>query len=748
MAHLSRRLLLPLAILVSSDKSTAEARQQGGSAIAVPVKRATAGARDGPWRRRGRRKLADGDGEIQAGVVEIADCENTEYSGVIGIGTPPQEFEVVLDTGSYNLWVTGAACRGDCDNYSKYDSALSSTYEEDGRIFSQSYEDGSEATGVLSVDTLSIGGLTTTATFGEMTTRSLDGCSTMDGIMGMGVPNAAKQQSVFEDLVEEGVVDVPIFSFYMGNIDTDSPTGFLTLGGVNQTHYEGCLQWIDVAQSGFPDGFWSVVVHNINVGGSSVLRGQAPAILDTGTSMIVGPFGDVAYLANEIGALCVSFSGPDSSSVEPLDCIDDPSGVELILMECDAEFDDITISFGGDDFTLTASELLQPLADFVPTTVSSSSTVPWCLFGMLGHNEEMWILGDSFLRTFYTAYNVKDKTVGVAKATPLRTGDECADDAAISASGMPTAGATGDDAPAAPTPAAAAATPAPALATAEAATTVSTSSATPTGEEPESTVTGTPAPLEAATSSDPAAGGSDIDGGNSSGSDSTGLPDAGEGGDGDGSEIEQGSSSGSESSAGAGANLGDSSAAGGGAGGDAGGEEAEQGPSLAAVAAAASLGTLFGVAVCGGLAVLVVRRIRRGEYRHTQLVGAGGNVELGGQGGQGGGRGSTVVGAEDDFLQAGPGGYRGRGSGSHRYRVAAETGVAHGRGSADRVTVLGTDRVGEEEEDVDGNDEEVEVDFGVSQSPSGRAAGPLGRMFGGGGGRGFAAFGDDEGDKL
>lgn len=35
------------------------------------------------------------------------------------------------------------------------------------------------------------------------------------------------------------VVDVPIFSFYMGNIDTDSPTGFLTLGGVNQTHYEG-----------------------------------------------------------------------------------------------------------------------------------------------------------------------------------------------------------------------------------------------------------------------------------------------------------------------------------------------------------------------------------------------------------------------------------------------------------------------------------------------------------------------------
>lgn len=80
----------------------------------------------------------------------------------------------------------------------------------------------------------------------------------------------------------------------------------------------GCLQWIDVAQSGFPDGFWSVVLHDINVGGSSVLRSSAPAILDTGTSMIVGPFEDVAYLANEIGALCVSFTGVDSSSVEPV----------------------------------------------------------------------------------------------------------------------------------------------------------------------------------------------------------------------------------------------------------------------------------------------------------------------------------------------------------------------------------------------------------------------------------------------
>lgn len=289
------------------------------------------------------------------------------------------------------------------------------------------------------------------------------------------------------------------------------------------------------------------------------------------------------------------------------------------------------------------------------------------------------ILGDSFLRTFYTAYNVQEKKVGLALATGRRTDDECEADASISATN--------------PTDAS------------DPSSTDSQPTQHPRAAEDNSPPT--PAPQ--------AEGGDD---------------DHGETGD---AAVEEGDDAQSEPD--------DDALAQNGGGvvhesesSDEGGEEGE--PSLVAVAAAASLGTLLALGLCGFGGVLVVRRIRRGEHRHSKLGslegGDGGvGVEMSGNGRRAGN--GVIIGAEDDFLQAGPGGYRGNGSGSHRYRVAADdmhNASFGGGGGGGRVVVAGSGGYRDDEGDNEDEDE-VEVDFGVSQVAGGATPmGRLGRMFG------------------
>jgi cathepsin D len=90
--------------------------------------------------------------------VAIHNYQDAQYYGPITLGG--QDFNVIFDTGSSNLWVPNKNCTNtlDCLLKHKYDSSKSSTYQADGRIFKIMYGSG-PVSGVLAVDTVTVGGV-------------------------------------------------------------------------------------------------------------------------------------------------------------------------------------------------------------------------------------------------------------------------------------------------------------------------------------------------------------------------------------------------------------------------------------------------------------------------------------------------------------------------------------------------------------------------------------------------------------
>ena len=77
-----------------------------------------------------RRQLRMGKGESES----IKDYANAQYFGSVSIGSPPQSFMVIFDTGSSNLWVPKVGC-SHCGNpffgkKSKYNHDSSSTVRQ------------------------------------------------------------------------------------------------------------------------------------------------------------------------------------------------------------------------------------------------------------------------------------------------------------------------------------------------------------------------------------------------------------------------------------------------------------------------------------------------------------------------------------------------------------------------------------------------------------------------------------------
>jgi len=267
-------------------------------------------------------------------VLPIHNWQDNVYSGLVSVGSPGQQLEVVFDTGSSNLWVPSRQPTGGHKHL--YNHSLSSTYKATGYGFSAGYGSG-PVSGVLARDVISFGNLELgDYTFGEVTDVSQCGPvymqSPMDGILGLAFPAlAAERVTAPMEVIAEQLAE-PVFAFYLGS---GSEANELVLGGVNKAHYEGDFTFVKL----YSASFWQVKLDALKVGdkkiGWRIFNNKA--IVDSGTSLLVGPSEDVAAVAKEMKAT---------------------KAQGMWTVKCNASVPDFSFTFG-------ATELKMSLADLV-----------------------------------------------------------------------------------------------------------------------------------------------------------------------------------------------------------------------------------------------------------------------------------------------------------------------------------------------------------------------------------------------
>lgn len=324
--------------------------------------------------------------------VPLVNYMDAQYYGPISIGTPPQEFNVIFDTGSSNTWVPSSKCYSiSCLLHRRFDSSASSTFNANNTEFQIRYGSGA-VEGFISNDVMEIGGIRIPdQDFAEVTKEPgfTFALGKFDGIMGLGYDTISVNKAVppFYNMVNKGLIDEAMFSFWLARAADNSVLGGeLTFGGYNEERFEGKLKYAPVTRK----GYWEVKLDKFSIGDKELKMDIGRAAIDTGTSLIACPT-EIADAINERIGAKKSFRG-----MYTVDCSAIPT------------LPDVSFTFGGHTFSLPASDyILQTAGGCISSFMGIDIPAP---------AGPLWIVGDAFLRHYYTVYDLKNDRVGFAKS--------------------------------------------------------------------------------------------------------------------------------------------------------------------------------------------------------------------------------------------------------------------------------------------------------------------------------------------
>ncbi|PCH38253.1 acid protease [Wolfiporia cocos MD-104 SS10] len=354
----------------------------GSTGVSIPVSRVP----------RGQGPSAHGSNS------DVALSNANEYAYLVPISIGGQDFNVLLDTGSSDLWVVSSNCTDtDCQKIHTYNSSEPSPLSLSGESFHLKYLIGS-VTGNVGTDTVTLGPYEISSQVLALanSTEGLDLSGTgYSGIMGLNFPVEASIpdtsgrtliENVFASLNESD----RYFAFKLGRNETGSS---FTVGQLDPAYANATsmLTYSPVSSAGASTyNYWKLPLQSLSINStrfdlsSSHVNGASTpiAVLDTGTTLILGPTAEVDRFWQSVGEARRTDAGwqvrCNRAVVVGFELGDAGNQKEYVIDPADVNWKE-----GGQDGD-------------------------WCLGGVQANDGVFsgdWLLGDTFLRNVYVTHH-------------------------------------------------------------------------------------------------------------------------------------------------------------------------------------------------------------------------------------------------------------------------------------------------------------------------------------------------------
>ncbi|KAH8754159.1 aspartic peptidase domain-containing protein [Diaporthe sp. PMI_573] len=352
------------------------------------------------------------------------------YYASVSVGTPGQDIDMILDTGSSDAFIVAAGAdlcesprlqllyQTECGQ--TFDSSQSSTFEvviPGG--FQIQYLDGSTAEGDYVVDQFEIGETVIETLQMGLANRTASGI----GVLGIGFTANEAAETLYPNLVDQMVaqdfIPTKAYSLYLN--DYQSSTGNILFGGVDTEKFIGGLTVIPIVPDAQTQNFTSFTVNmtavsyafsNGTTGNARLQGGGLDAILDSGTTLSYLPDDVATPLFDALGAFTYSSLG--SVGLTMVECSLATSGLELTFRFNES----VSIVVPADEIVIDAF-----VQGVIPPEIPLEQP---CLFGIQNSGDSLpsegarqidfALLGDTFLRSAYVVYDLDNNEIAMAQA--------------------------------------------------------------------------------------------------------------------------------------------------------------------------------------------------------------------------------------------------------------------------------------------------------------------------------------------